>query len=54
MGAGGAATSDGDKGLKLVGHKNFVRNNPLSDKFKVYKFHHFDFWCGDATNTYKR
>ena len=39
---------------KLVGHANFVRNNPLSDKFEVNKFHSVEFWCGDATNTARR
>ncbi|PNW79051.1 hypothetical protein CHLRE_09g399030v5 [Chlamydomonas reinhardtii] len=54
MGAGGAGTGDREGGIKLVGYKNFVRQNPLSDKFTVHKFHHIDFWCGDATNTSKR
>lgn len=40
--------------VKLVGYKNFKRNNPMSDRFKVHKFHHVEFWTGDATNTYKR
>lgn len=40
--------------VKLVGYDNFVRHNPKSDKFTVHKFHHIEFWCGDATNTYKR
>ncbi|PNH07462.1 4-hydroxyphenylpyruvate dioxygenase [Tetrabaena socialis] len=55
MGAGGAATPGGrEGGMRLVGYNNFVRQNPLSDKFAVHKFHHIEFWCGDATNTYKR
>lgn len=39
---------------ELVGMKGFKRDNPLSDKFQVHKFHHVEFWCGDATNTSKR
>ncbi|KAL2630101.1 hypothetical protein R1flu_014787 [Riccia fluitans] len=39
---------------KLVGYENFVRKNPLSDLFEVEKFHHIEFWCGDASNTYRR
>lgn len=39
---------------QLVGHKNFVRSNPLSDKFAVHKFHHVEFYTADATNTYNR
>ncbi|KAG2434438.1 hypothetical protein HYH02_012268 [Chlamydomonas schloesseri] len=54
MGAGGAGTGDRAGGIKLVGAANFVRHNPHSDKFTVHKFHHIDFWCGDATNTSKR
>lgn len=48
-----AATSP-SKRVKLVGFKNFVRHNPMSDKFDVQKFHHVEFYCGDATNTSKR
>eukprot|EP00252_Welwitschia_mirabilis_P000880 TRINITY_DN1086_c0_g1_i1.p1 TRINITY_DN1086_c0_g1~~TRINITY_DN1086_c0_g1_i1.p1 ORF type:complete len:434 (+),score=30.41 TRINITY_DN1086_c0_g1_i1:57-1358(+) len=40
--------------FKLIGHKSFVRHNPMSDRFSVKKFDHVEFWCGDATNTYKR
>ena len=40
--------------FKLVGYNNFVRHNPMSDRFQVKKFHHIEFWCGDATNTHKR
>lgn len=39
---------------KLVGFNNFVRNNPYSDKFQVNRFHHVEFWCADATTSYKR
>lgn len=38
----------------LVGASSFVRHNPKSDRFKVVRFHHIDFWCMDATSTYKR
>ena len=31
-----------------------VRENPMSDKFTVKAFHHLEFYCGDATTTYKR
>jgi 4-hydroxyphenylpyruvate dioxygenase len=40
--------------LKLVGFDNFKRHNPRSDRFGVQRFHHIEFWCADATNTYKR
>ncbi|XP_006357690.1 4-hydroxyphenylpyruvate dioxygenase [Solanum tuberosum] len=39
---------------KLVGFNNFVRTNPRSDLFNVKRFHHIEFWCGDATNTARR
>ncbi|KAK2431519.1 4-hydroxyphenylpyruvate dioxygenase [Trifolium repens] len=41
-------------GFKLVGFKNFVRTNPKSDRFKIKRFHHVEFWCTDATNTARR
>ncbi|CAH9054776.1 unnamed protein product [Cuscuta epithymum] len=41
-------------GFKLVGFNNFVRVNPKSDHFSVKRFHHVEFWCGDATNTARR
>lgn len=40
--------------VKLVGCEHFVRTNPKSDKFNVHKFHHLEFYCGDALNTYSR
>nr|O23920.1 RecName: Full=4-hydroxyphenylpyruvate dioxygenase; AltName: Full=4-hydroxyphenylpyruvic acid oxidase; Short=4HPPD; Short=HPD; Short=HPPDase [Daucus carota]AAC49815.1 4-hydroxyphenylpyruvate dioxygenase [Daucus carota] len=40
--------------FKLVGFNNFVRANPKSDHFAVKRFHHIEFWCGDATNTSRR
>lgn len=41
-------------GFKLVGFSNFVRQNPKSDRFRVKRFHHVEFWCTDATNTARR
>ena len=38
----------------IRGYESFVRSNPMSDKFAVRHFHHVEFYCGDATNTYKR
>ncbi|XP_060187504.1 4-hydroxyphenylpyruvate dioxygenase [Lycium barbarum] len=40
--------------FKLVGFKNFTRTNPHSDLFTIKRFHHIEFWCGDATNTARR
>jgi 4-hydroxyphenylpyruvate dioxygenase len=39
---------------ELVGFDNFVRHNPMSDKFNVEKFHHLEFYTSDATNTARR
>jgi 4-hydroxyphenylpyruvate dioxygenase len=39
---------------KLVGFDNFVRHNPMSDKFDIQCFHHIEFWTSDATNTSRR
>ncbi|GBG86679.1 hypothetical protein CBR_g41741 [Chara braunii] len=39
---------------KLVGHKNFVRENLKSDRFVVKGFHHVEFYCGDALNVSHR
>ena len=25
-----------------------------TDKFKMHKFHHIEYWCPDATNAFKR
>ncbi|EFN58665.1 hypothetical protein CHLNCDRAFT_20078 [Chlorella variabilis] len=36
---------------KLVGYDGFQRHNPRSDRFPMHKFHHVEFWCGDATTT---
>lgn len=40
--------------FKLVGFSKFVRVNPRSDRFNVKRFHHIEFWCGDATNVSRR
>eukprot|EP00644_Phytophthora_capsici_P014453 jgi/Phyca11/503391/fgenesh2_kg.PHYCAscaffold_3_\ len=40
--------------MKLVGCKNFVRNNPQTDRFDIHKFHHIEFYCLDATNASRR
>ncbi len=51
----GAATGAAPRApVQLVGYDNFVRHNPRSDRFTVHRFHHIEFWCADATNTYKR
>lgn len=49
---GGATAPESE--FKLKGFKNFVRTNPKSDRFKVKRFHHIEFWCTDATNTARR
>jgi 4-hydroxyphenylpyruvate dioxygenase len=58
MGSGGASSGAAGAGerpkVQLVGYANFKRHNPQSDKFKIHKFHHVEFWTADATNTYKR
>ncbi|KAI8475492.1 MAG: 4-hydroxyphenylpyruvate dioxygenase [Monoraphidium minutum] len=54
MGAGAASEGAVRAPLQLVGFDNFKRHNPRSDRFTVHRFHHVEFWCGDATNTYKR
>lgn len=50
MGAGGASSNT----IRLKGAANFVRHNPRTDKFVVKRFHSLEFWCSDATTTYKR
>lgn len=40
--------------FKLVGFSKFDRLNIRSDRFEVKRFHHVEFWCGDATNTARR
>jgi hypothetical protein len=48
MGAGGAAS------IALTGAAAFKRVNTMSDRFVIHGFHSIEFWCADATNTYKR
>ena len=43
-----------DPTLLLSPLQKFQRHNPRSDKFPIHKFHHVEFWCGDATNTSSR
>lgn len=38
----------------MVGYDNFVRHNPMSDRFEIIKFDHVEFWCSDAVNTARR
>lgn len=39
---------------RLVGAAHFKRENPMSDRFGVEKFHHIEYYCGDANSTYRR
>jgi 4-hydroxyphenylpyruvate dioxygenase len=57
--AKGSDAADGQNaaaaiGEKLVGYAAFKRQNPRSDKFVVHRFHHVEFWTGEATMTWKR
>ncbi|GAB4813284.1 hypothetical protein N2152v2_000330 [Parachlorella kessleri] len=54
--AHGSAASNGDTpiGDKLVGYTAFKRNNPRSDKFTAHRFHHVEFWTGEANMTWRR
>lgn len=57
MGTGNNNQTDNNgtlPGFKLVGFNNFIRTNPKSDRFKVNRFHHVEFWCTDATNASRR
>lgn len=62
MGGGGTATAPEHGGTttttrpqaRLQGAANFKRVNTFSDRFNVKGFHSIEFWCSDATNTYKR
>lgn len=42
------------KKTKLVGHSNFKRHNPKTDRFEILKFDHVEFYCGDSINTAER
>ena len=53
-GNGESKQQSGSSSSFLAGFANFKRENPMSDKFNVKKFHHLEFYCGDALNTYKR
>jgi 4-hydroxyphenylpyruvate dioxygenase len=46
--------SESKEERRLVGAKNFVRHNPMSDKFTSHKFHHVELYCTDATNVSHR
>lgn len=48
------STQNPTTNFKLVGYNNFIRTNPKSDRFKVLRFHHVEFWCSDATNLSRR
>ncbi|KAK7300170.1 hypothetical protein RJT34_11007 [Clitoria ternatea] len=50
----GNPKADTQTGFKLLGFQNFVRTNPKSDRFKVNRFHHIEFWSTDATNAARR
>lgn len=39
---------------RLVGYANFKRHNPKTDKFGVHRFHHIEFYAGDALNVSRR
>lgn len=56
MGAGGAfeVSPHSRRMAQMTGRQDFKRNNPKSDKFKMHKFHHIEYWCPDATNAFKR
>ena len=54
VGAENGGSNGAHKPFQLVGFDNFKRSNPRSDRFTVHRFHHIEFWCSDATNTYKR
>eukprot|EP00760_Papus_ankaliazontas_P032488 PhM_4_TR584/c1_g1_i1/m.86360/K00457/HPD, hppD; 4-hydroxyphenylpyruvate dioxygenase len=44
---GGSGRSD----KRLVGCANFVKHNPMSDRFEMECFDHIDIWTADAQNT---
>ena len=49
-----STSSASDSSDILKGYEDFVRTNPMSDKFDVKCFHHVEFYCGDALNTCNR
>eukprot|EP00850_Spirogloea_muscicola_P002081 SM000008S22170 [mRNA] locus=s8:134648:137011:- [translate_table: standard] len=48
--AGAVSTST----ATLTGFDRFQRHNPRTDRFEALRFHHVEFYCGDATCTYQR
>lgn len=50
----GAAPPASNVNTQLVGCAKFRRSNPRSDRFTILKFHHCEFWTGEATMTAKR
>jgi len=49
-----ASTSTSASASNLQGYDGFVRSNPATDLFAARCFHHVEFYCGDATTTYKQ
>ena len=47
-------TTTTETATNLQGFESFLRSNPKSDKISANTFHHVEFYCGDATTTYKR
>lgn len=47
-------SSNGSHKRQLVGFDNFKRSNPMSDRFEALRFHHIEFYCGDANTTFRR
>lgn len=47
-------SSNGTHKRQLVGFDNFKRSNPMTDRFEAIRFHHIEFYCGDANTTYRR
>lgn len=45
-----AASAAEQAAFRLVGHRNFVRVNPRSDRFHTLAFHHVELWCADAAS----
>nr|CAG25475.1 putative p-hydroxyphenylpyruvate dioxygenase [Zea mays] len=45
-----AASAAEQAAFRLVGHRNFVRFNPRSDRFHTLAFHHVELWCADAAS----
>ena len=60
MGSGGAAaeSANDSNGNTDSPHQNgtatFKRQNPMTDRFGIKRFHHVEFWCADASSTSKR